>query len=105
MKKSKILQSEPTDNETTLQNLVNGSEKEDLVQCIRLISIYVSIYKKHYGELPAEFYEDLFLPDGINSSSMDIFDNGLKEAIDMLDMIIKTSPKMLPYNQGSVTIN
>ena len=93
------------DKESALQTLIDGSDKNDLVQCIRLISLYVSIYKKHYGELPSEFYEDIFMPEDAGKSSADVFEKGLGEAIAMLDMVIKTSPRTLPDHKGKVTIN
>lgn len=105
MKNSKISTVDIDDQENVLQTLVERSNKDDLVQCIRLISLYVSIYKKHFGELPTDFCEDMFRPGDYDNSSNEIFENGLSEAIAMLDMIIKTSPGTMPYNYGSVTIN
>lgn len=105
MKNSKLRIVDIKDKEIALQTLVEGSNKEDLVQCIHLISLYVSIYKKHFGELPTEYYEDLFTSEDIDNSSSEIFENGLNEAIAMLDMIIKTSPRSLPYKLGNITIN
>lgn len=93
------------EQENILQILVERSNKDDLVQCIRLISLYVSLYKRHFGELPTEHYEDLFRTGDYDNSSNEIFEDGLNEAIAMLDMIIKTSPGTMPYQHGSVTIN
>jgi hypothetical protein len=93
------------DKEIRLQNLMEGSDKNDLAQCVRLISLYISMYKKHFGELPKESYEDLFIPGDLDAESSDIFDKGLNEAIAMLDMIVKTNPSTLQFQQGNVTIN
>lgn len=105
MKKSKITTIDIDDKEKVLQTLVEKSNKDDLVQCIRVTSLYVSIYKKHFGELPAYVYEDLFIAGDFDGCSTEIFENGLNEAITMLDMIIKTSSRTIPYKHGSVTIN
>ena len=105
MKKGKITIEDIDEQENILQILVERSNKDDLVQCIRLISLYVSLYKKHFGELPTDYYEDLFRTGDYDNSSTEIFGDGLNEAIAMLDMIIKTSPGAMPYQHGSVTIN
>lgn len=105
MKNSKITKVDIDEQEDVLQTLIERSNKDDLVQCIRLISLYVSIYKKHFGELPTDYYEDLFRTGDFDNSSTEIFEDGLNEAIAMLDMIIKTSPGNFPYMHGSVTIN
>ena len=105
MKNSKVTEVDIDEQEDVLQTLVERSNKDDLVQCIRLISLYVSIYKKHFGELPTDYYEDLFRTGDLDNSSTEIFENGLNEAIAMLDMIIKTSPGNFPYTHGSITIN
>lgn len=105
MKKIKFEYIDKNDQEVMLQTLVDGSDKNDLAQCIRLISLYISLYKMHFGELPAECYEDLFMSENKENSSTDIFENGLTEAIAMLDMIIKTSPGSLPYTPAKLTIN
>ena len=105
MKHSKITMVDIDEQENVLQTLVERSNKDDLVQCVRLISLYVSLYKKHFGELPTDYYEDLFRTGDFDNSSTEIFEDGLNEAIAMLDMIIKTSPGNFPYMHGSVTIN
>ena len=105
MKNSKIYAVDTKDQESRLQVLIDRSDKNDLVQCIRLISLYVSIYKKYFGELPTEIYEGLFQLDDNDAGSADIFKSGLSEAIAMMEMINKTSPGSLQYIRDRVTIN
>jgi len=105
MKKTQLEPIDLIDKEIRLQSLVDGSDKNDLAQCVRLISLYISMYKEHFGELPTDSYEDLFIPGDLDAESSDIFDKGLNAAIDMLDMIVKTNPSTLPYKKGNVTIN
>lgn len=105
MSECKTGEIEINDKEVALQTLVDRSDKKDLVQCIRMISIYVSMYKKHFGELPTEYYEQIFINEDGNNSPVNIFETGLSEAIAMLDMIITTSPGSLPFIHGKVTIN
>ncbi len=73
MKNSNLVSDYFQDKEAALQTLVEGSDKNDLAQCVRMISLYVSIYKKYYGELPEEIYGELFINNEVCNESEDIF--------------------------------
>ena len=93
------------DKETVLQTLVEGSDKKDLAHCVRMISLCISMYKKHYGELPEEIYAELMEGGGVDDGSRDIFETSLNEAISMLNMIVHTSPSSVQCDNENVTIN
>jgi hypothetical protein len=93
------------DKETVLQTLVEGSDKNDLAHCVRMISLCMTMYKKHFGELSEEVYAELMEGSGISGESDDIFETSLNEAIAMLNMIVHTSPTASQYDNENVTIN
>jgi len=105
MKDKNIDMSSLKNKEYQLQTLVEGSEKEDLAQCVRLISMYISMYKKYFGELPPESFKDLLLTEQTDEQAAIIFDGGLNEAISILDMVIQANSTANDYKTGGITIN
>ena len=91
--------------EVELQMLIKTSGKSELAQCIRMLSMYIAIYKKRFGELPPDSYEKLLSSEEVDVDTARIFDNGMLESIAILGMVIKSNSDQENYRIGSVTIN
>jgi hypothetical protein len=90
--------------ERELEILSEMVDKEGLTQCIRLLSTYIALYKKDFGELSAESYESILNSTAVEVDMINIFENGMHEAVAMLSMIINAR-KQQDSNQLAVTIN
>jgi len=90
--------------EQELETLSEMIDKEGLTQCIRLLSTYIALYKKDFGELSAESYESILESTGVEAEMVNVFENGIHEAVSMLSMIVNMR-KLQDKNQLSVTIN
>jgi hypothetical protein len=93
------------DKELRLQSLVEESNKQELAQCVRLISMYVSMYKKQFGELPVNCYQEILSAGDVDEASAGIFAGGLNEAIDMMDAVIRSNIHKENTSPGKITIN
>ena len=89
--------------EADLQSLVAMSDKDELAQSLRLLAMYIALYKANYGELPTQSFEN-FLKDDIDAESAMIFENGLQEAITMLNMVLQTREPS-DYEIAGITLN
>ncbi len=89
--------------EADLQSLVAMSDKDELAQSLRLLAMYIALYKENYGELPTQSFEK-FLNDDVDSDSAKIFENGLLEAITMLNMVLETRDPA-DYEVAGITLN
>lgn len=94
MENNKLELAEIKSKEMKLQMLIDVCDKKELSQCIRLLSMYIAIYKDQYGELPPECYESLLTSQEVDSETAKIFDKGMHEALTILDMVIQ----LLPHN-------
>ena len=90
--------------ELKLQMLIEICDKKELSQCIRLLSMYLAIYKSHYGELPPECYENILKDHEVDAETAKIFENGMSEALSILDMVLQVLPEA-SYQPEGVTIN
>lgn len=90
--------------ERQLETLSEMVDKEGLTQCIRLLSTYIALYKKDFGELSAESYESILSSTELDIDMLSMFENGIHEAVAMLGMIVNTR-KQQDKNQLAVTIN
>jgi len=90
--------------EQELDTLSEMIDKEGLTQCIRLLSTYIALYKKDFGELPAESFESILDSTGVEADMVSVFENGMHEAVAMLSMIVNAR-KQLDDSQLAVTIN
>ncbi len=93
-----------TMKERELDTLSEMIDKEGLTQCIRLLSTYIALYKKDFGELSAESYEAILESTGVEPEMVNVFENGINEAVTMLAMIVNTR-KLQDKDQLAVTIN
>ena len=87
---------------TELQDCLEGSSKDDLAQCARLLAMYLSIYKRKFGELPSQDFYQLNLPTTDEELGTDIFIDGMLEMIDMLALISAEpmqSPNPIPLHR------
>lgn len=91
--------------EFELQSLVNESNKSELAQCVRMLSMYVALYKKSYGELPLNCYEKLFSSKILDAETAKVFENGMLEAITMLNMVLQAQAKKSGGKYAGITIN
>ena len=92
MENNKLELAEIKSKEMKLQMLIDICDKTELSQCIRLLSMYLAIYKDQYGELPPECYEDLLSSQEVDADTAKIFDRGMHEALTILDMVIQLLP-------------
>jgi hypothetical protein len=93
------------DKEIELQSLVNVCGKPELVHTIRLLSMYIALYKKAFGELPAASFEKILASDNVDADTARIFENGILEAITILDMVLQSQGTTENYKTAGVTIN
>ncbi len=90
--------------ETELQSLVIMSNKQELAQCVRLLSIYLAIYKKDFGDLPPTSFEKLMDAESIDIHCAAIFENGISEAIAMLNLVLQSQTSEA-VNAQKISIN
>jgi len=91
--------------ETELKSLIEVSDKDDLTQCVRLLAMYVAIYKKCFGELPVSSYEKMLSTQIVDKETARIFENGMHEAITMLDMVMRSRTQSEDFKIAGITIN
>ena len=104
MDNSKLELAEMKAKEMKLQMLVDVCDKNELSQCIRLLSMYIAIYKEQFGELLPEYYENILNSEKINGQTAKIFENGMHEAFTILDMVMQIIPER-NYPPKGVTLN
>lgn len=93
------------DKEIELQSLVNVCGKPELVHSIRLLSMYIALYKKTFGDLPPASFEKILTSDSVDADTARIFENGMLEAITILDMVLQSQGPTENYQYAGVTIN
>ena len=86
--------------EFKLQSLVDISDKGELAQCLRLLSIYIALYKKSYGELPTSSFEKILTSELVDTETAMIFEKGMLEAISILNMVLQAKSEL-----KDITIN
>jgi hypothetical protein len=89
--------------EHKLQSLVDISGKGELAQCLRLLSIYIALYKKSYGELPPSSFDKIMTSELIDTETARIFENGMLEAISILKMVLRSKTEL--SSTKGITIN
>ena len=90
--------------EQELETLTEMIDKEGLTQCIRLLSTYLALYKKDFGELSAESYEAIIDSTDIEPDMVNVLENGINEAVTMMCMVVNMR-KQQDKDQLAVTIN
>lgn len=90
--------------ERELETLSEMIDKDGLTQCIRLLSTYIALYKKDFGELSTESYQSILGSAGVETDMIGVFENGMQEAVAMLSMIVNAR-KQQDENDLLVTIN
>jgi len=90
--------------EMKLQMLVDICDKEELSQCIRLLSMYIAIYKDQFGELSPECYGNILSSQEVDAETAKIFEKGMHEALIILDMVMQILPEKSFHPKG-VTLN
>ncbi|MEX2515650.1 MAG: hypothetical protein WD572_01885 [Gammaproteobacteria bacterium] len=79
-------------NETELRHLLEMSEKGSLEQSLRLLGLYVAAYKQIHGELNHQLLAARLNQQEMDNETLQLFSNGLQEAISMLTMIETSRP-------------
>ena len=90
--------------EQQLETLSEMVDKEGLTQCIKLLSTYIAMYKKDFGELTLESYEAILESTSVDPDMVNVFENGMSEAVAMLAMIVNME-KLQDDGRLDVTIN
>ena len=91
--------------EYELQVLVNESSKAELAQCMRMLSMYVALYKKSFGELPPSCFEKILSSEILDAETAKVFENGMTEAITILSMVMHAHAQHDHQKYAGVTIN
>lgn len=69
------------------ETLVDSCEREELKLCLRLLGMYLGIYKLYYGEIPAEDCTRITESAELDGELGEIVESGLSEASTMLEMV------------------
>ena len=90
--------------ESELESLVNISDKNDLAQCVRLLSMYLAVYKKDFGDIPSATFDKLLVEDEVGVDGAIVFENGISEAIAMLNLVLQSQATQ-ELNNNKFVIN
>ncbi len=93
------------EREMELKSLIEISDKDELAQCVRLLAMYIAIYKKCFGELPTFSYEKILSSKFIDKDTAKIFENGMLEAITILDMVMRSRAQSEDFQIAGITLN
>ena len=69
------------------EDYVTRQSREDLSRCIRLLGMYVALYKVHHGDLPESQFAALFDAGSANGNVLRVLMGGLREANAMLGLL------------------
>jgi hypothetical protein len=67
--------------------LVNSSSREDLARCTRFLAMYIALYRQKFGDIPDSGYKQLIEAPVLDSDLLEIIDEGIHEASEMLKLI------------------
>lgn len=81
------------------------SSPEQLEQCIRLLGMYLALYKRQFGELEESAYAGLLGFDPADMNLAELMAEGLQESSAMLMMIHAEPDAPLPAGSESARIN
>ena len=79
--------------------LVKRSNHGEIVQCVKLLAMYIAFYKKHYGEITRENYMQMLETESSQADLSDIIQEAIEEASAMLDMIMTDRREELIHNE------
>lgn len=71
------------------QNLVQDCDRQELARCIRLLSMYLALYKRHHGEIAMSDYLELTESAAINEELAGLVKQGLDEAAAMMTLVLQ----------------
>jgi hypothetical protein len=90
---AKAMRSNNTENlkmsHKVFSSLVQDSGREELARCIRLLSMYLAMYKRNFGEMSMSDYLDLSGSPLVNQELAGLVKQGLEEATAMLTLVIQ----------------
>jgi len=70
-------------------NLVQDCDHQELARCIRLLSMYLALYKRCHGEIAISDYLELTEATAVNEELADLVRHGLDEAASMLNVVLQ----------------
>lgn len=70
-------------------NLMQDCDQQELARCIRLLSMYLALYKRHHGEIALSDYLELTESPIINEELAELVKQGLDEASAMLTLVLQ----------------
>ena len=86
------------------EDFVTRQSREELSRCIRLLGMYVALYKVHHGDLPESQFATLFDAGSANGNVLRVLMGGLREANAMLELLeidqgvaMRSTPAMAPH--------
>lgn len=72
---------------TRFQELAADRSHDELAQCVRVLGMYLALYKNRFGDIPACEYEVLEGTGDVNEELQAIVTRGLEEAYAMLRLV------------------
>ena len=78
--------------EMEFTNLVNSCSRNDLAKCAKFLAMYIALYRQKYGEISTSGYDRLMCAD-LNKELLDIVDEGIYEAAEMLKIVLLQKDK------------
>jgi hypothetical protein len=69
------------------EDYMTRQSRDELSRCIRLLGMYVAMYKLHHGDLPESHYAALFDAGSADGNALRILTDGLREANAMLGLL------------------
>ena len=69
------------------EDYVTRQSREELSRCIRLLGMYVALYKVQHGDLPESQFAALFDAGSANGNVLRVLMGGLREANAMLGLL------------------
>ena len=67
-----------------LEKAVDEASRDDLVDCLKLLSLSLAHYKLTHGELPVDNIEAIITAETLDAESMRLLEEGLLQAIAVL---------------------
>ena len=74
------------------KQLARNRSRDELVQCVRILGMYLALYKGRFGDIPACDYRRLEDAVVLNDELRSIMMRGIEEAYAMLSLIAASDP-------------
>ena len=86
--------------DSEFQERLRRSSPEQLEQCIRLLGLYVALYKRDHGELNESSYSDVLNLNSVDIKLAELMADGMDEANAILQLV-QSEPKESGFTMAS----